>query len=119
MIGINGWELLVLAVIGLLVIGPDKLPGFAADAGRFLRQVRRMAIDARAEVTRELGPEFRDISLQDLDPRRFVTKHLLDGEDFDLGLGQDGDEGPARNRSDRDPGPGQGAERPPYDADAT
>jgi sec-independent protein translocase protein TatB len=95
MFGINGWEFVVLAVIALLVLGPEKLPKFAADAARTVRQLRRMASDARAEVTRELGPEFQDISLQDLNPRTFVSKHLLDDDDLDLGLGDD-DEAPAR-----------------------
>ena len=49
-------ELVALAVIALLVLGPDKLPRYAADAARVLRQVRRMASDAKAEVSRELGP---------------------------------------------------------------
>jgi sec-independent protein translocase protein TatB len=62
-------ELVALAVIALLVLGPDKLPRYAADAARVLRQVRRMASDAKAEVSRELGPELQDISMADLNPR--------------------------------------------------
>ena len=71
-------ELVALAVIALLVLGPDKLPRYAADAARMLRQVRRMASDAKAEVSRELGPELQDISMADLNPRSLVRKHLLD-----------------------------------------
>ncbi|RJK98037.1 sec-independent translocase [Vallicoccus soli] len=143
MFGINGWEIPVLAIIALLVLGPDKLPKFAADAARMIRQVRRMATDARDEVTRDLGPEFRDIDLQDLNPRRFVTKHLLEGDSF--GLDDDEPERPARRSSTAPrprsaaegtgrralgsggsggrPGgssvPGASGERPPYDLDAT
>ena len=76
-------ELVALAVIALLVLGPDKLPRYAADAARVLRQVRRMASDAKAEVSRELGPELRDISMADLNPRSLVRKHLLDPLDLD------------------------------------
>ena len=76
-------ELVALAVIALLVLGPDKLPRYAADAARVLRQVRRMASDARAEVSRELGPELQDISMADLNPRSLVRKHLLDPLDLD------------------------------------
>jgi sec-independent protein translocase protein TatB len=76
-------ELVALAVIALLVLGPDKLPHYAADAARVLRQVRRMASDARAEVSRELGPELQDISMADLNPRSLVRKHLLDPLDLD------------------------------------
>jgi sec-independent protein translocase protein TatB len=76
-------ELVALAVIALLVLGPDKLPRYAADAARVLRQVRRMASDAKAEVSRELGPELHDISMSDLNPRSLVRKHLLDPMDLD------------------------------------
>ena len=76
-------EFVALAVIALLVLGPDKLPRYAADATRMLRQVRRMASDAKAEVSRELGPELQDISMADLNPRSLVRKHLLDPLDLD------------------------------------
>ena len=76
-------ELVALAVIALLVLGPDKLPRYAADATRMLRQVRRMASDAKAEVSRELGPELQDISMADLNPRSLVRKHLLDSVGLD------------------------------------
>ena len=76
-------ELVALAVIALLVLGPDKLPRYASDAARVLRQVRRMASDAKSEVSRELGPELQDISMADLNPRSLVRKHLLDPLDLD------------------------------------
>jgi sec-independent protein translocase protein TatB len=77
-------ELIALAMIALLVLGPDKLPRYAADAARVLRQVRRMANDAKAEVSRELGPELQHISMTDLNPRTLVRKHLLEPEDLDV-----------------------------------
>jgi sec-independent protein translocase protein TatB len=76
-------ELIALAVIAMLVLGPDKLPRYAADAARVLRQVRRMANDAKSEMSRELGPELQDISMADLNPRRLVREHLLDPVDLD------------------------------------
>jgi sec-independent protein translocase protein TatB len=76
-------ELIALAVIAMLVLGPDKLPRYAADAARVLRQVRRMANDAKSEMSRELGPELQDISMADLNPRSLVRKHLLDPVDLD------------------------------------
>jgi sec-independent protein translocase protein TatB len=80
---IGALELVALAVIAMLVLGPDKLPRYAADAARVLRQVRRMANDAKTEMSRELGPELKDISMADLNPRSLVRKHLLDPVDLD------------------------------------
>ena len=54
-------EFLGLAVVALLVLGPDKLPKFAADAARFIHQLRKMANTARDDVRRELGPELQGI----------------------------------------------------------
>src|SRR6516165_9825247 len=71
-------KLLVLAVIALVVFGPHELPKIAAQAGRALRDLRRIAEGAKADLRDGLGPEFQDFEFEDLNPRRFVRKHLLD-----------------------------------------
>jgi sec-independent protein translocase protein TatB len=57
MIDLSVGKLLLLAVIALLVLGPEKLPGAARTAGAMLRRVRRGWDSVRAEVTRELEAE--------------------------------------------------------------
>lgn len=71
-------KLLMLAVIGLVVFGPDRLPGLATQAGRLLRELRRMAEGAKTELRDQLGPEFSEFDIADLNPKHFVRKHLLD-----------------------------------------
>jgi sec-independent protein translocase protein TatB len=71
-------KLLVLAVIALVVFGPHELPKIASQAGRALRDLRRIAEGAKADLREGLGPEFNDFDFEDLNPRRFVQKHLLD-----------------------------------------
>ena len=71
-------KLLVLAVIALIVFGPNELPRIASQAGRALRDLRRIAEGAKADLREGLGPEFQDFDFEDLNPRRFVQKHLLD-----------------------------------------
>lgn len=71
-------KLLVLAVIALVVFGPKDLPKIAAQAGRALRDLRRIAEGAKADLKEGLGPEFQDFEFEDLNPRRFVQKHLFD-----------------------------------------
>jgi sec-independent protein translocase protein TatB len=78
---LNVEKLLVLAAVGLVVLGPERLPKLAADAGRLLRAVRRFAQSATSELREELGPEFADLDLADLHPRRLVQKHLFDDPD--------------------------------------
>ena len=83
MFGIGPLELVVIAIVAVLVFGPDRLPEFARTAGRLLRQVRQMVSNAQNDLRNELGPEFADLELQDLNPRNFVRKHLLEGVDDD------------------------------------
>ena len=73
-------KLLVLAVIALIVFGPHELPKMARQAGRALRELRQIAEGAKADLREGLGPEFQDFDFDDLNPRRFVQKHLLDDE---------------------------------------
>jgi sec-independent protein translocase protein TatB len=82
---IGPMELLVLVVVGLIVLGPDRLPGLARDAARMLRTLREMATGARTQLRDELGPEFADLDLDDfrrLNPRTALQRAILGDEDL-------------------------------------
>ncbi|HEX6920132.1 MAG TPA: sec-independent translocase [Actinomycetes bacterium] len=113
MFDIGGTEFLALGVIALVVFGPDKLPKYAAEAARFLRDVRKLANSAREDVRRELGPELRDLDLSDLNPRTFVKRHVLDELDDDPPRPVPRQQSPAGGTPSASPGPA------PYDPDAT
>jgi sec-independent protein translocase protein TatB len=115
MFDIGMGEFLGLAVVALLVLGPDKLPKFAADAAKFIRQVRRMANTAREDVRREIGPELQGISLDDLNPRNALRKHVLDDLDLDA---EDDDERSGTTVEKGAPTKPQRAAAP-YDPDTT
>jgi sec-independent protein translocase protein TatB len=105
-----GWsELLVLAVIGLVIFGPDRLPKAAADAARALRELRKLARGAAADLKAELGPEMADLDLASLHPRRLVASVLDDDDDAAK---------PVSRPQALTPAVAPG-ESPPYDADAT
>jgi sec-independent protein translocase protein TatB len=112
-------KLLVLAVIAIIVFGPERLPKVAAQAGRALRELRRMAEGATNDLREGLGPEFSDFDVSDLDPRNFMRKHLLD----DLPGGGAGPAGAsattAAAAARSAPGMLAPEESPPYDAEAT
>jgi sec-independent protein translocase protein TatB len=71
-------KLLLLGVIALIIFGPERLPTMAAQAGRALRELRKMAEGAKSELQENLGPEFSQFDLADINPKHFVRKHLLD-----------------------------------------
>ncbi len=106
-------KILVLAVIALLIFGPDQLPKITRQAGQALRDLRRIAEAAKADLQEGLGPEFQDFDIADLHPRNFVRKHLWDEHD---GNGQSYTTEIPVPRGEPLLSPG---ESPPYDAEAT
>ncbi len=107
MFGVGLQEMVVIAFVAVLVFGPDRLPDLARQAGRMARQLRSFAHSARDELRTELGPEYSDLQLRDLDPRTIVRKHIMEAmnEPEDV-------ERPRKRRLRAD-------ETPPFDLDAT
>ncbi len=109
MFGVGLQELVLIAFVAVLVFGPDRLPDLAKQAGRMARQVRSFANSARDELRSELGPNYADLQLRDLDPRVLVRKHIMEAmheEDA-----KENDRGRLRPLTE--------GEVPPYDLDAT
>ncbi len=103
-------EIIIIAIIGLLVFGPERLPRAAADAAQWLKQIRSMASGARQELADSAGIDLKDTvdtvkSLQEFHPRRLASNLLKD----------DPDSGPASSAGPAEPP----AARPAFDPDAT
>ncbi|MFJ1889474.1 sec-independent translocase [Streptomyces sp. NPDC088170] len=88
-------ELVTLAVLAILLFGPDRLPEFIQNTAALIRKFREFSDNAKQEIRSELGPEFADFEFEDLHPKTFVRKHVLDGDGeggssgLGLGLGLD------------------------------
>jgi sec-independent protein translocase protein TatB len=85
-----GWgEMLVLLIAGLVILGPERLPGAIRWTSGTLRQARDYISGATSQLRDDLGPEFEDLreplsqlnKLRGMTPRAALTKHLLDGDD--------------------------------------
>ena len=85
-----GWgEMLLLVVAGLVILGPERLPGAIRWTSGALRQARDYISGATSQLREDLGPEFEDLreplgelrKLRGMTPRAALTKHLLDGDD--------------------------------------
>lgn len=84
--GINGGELLILAVLAVLILGPDKLPTYAQQLARLVKELRRMATGAREQLREEVGDEIADIDWRKLDPRQYDPRKIIKDallDDFD------------------------------------
>ena len=76
MFGIGMGEFLGLVVLGLFLVGPDKLPNAAKDFARFLHKVRNFTSYASRELKENLGPGFEDLDVKDLTPKNLAKKLL-------------------------------------------
>jgi sec-independent protein translocase protein TatB len=101
-------ELAVIALVAVVVLGPDKLPDLARQAAQLLHRARTLAHSARDELRTELGPEYADLQLRDLDPRTIVRKHISEAM-------ADVDREQAASRANTLPD----GQVPPYDVEAT
>jgi len=127
-----GWgEILVLIVVGLVVLGPERLPGAIRWTSSALRQARDYLSGMTTQLREDIGPEFDDLreplselqKLRGMTPRAALTKHLLDGDDslfkaFDRPVG-----GPAEHIAPQPvtppPSPQPVNGPAPFDTDAT
>ncbi|MGB3486119.1 MAG: Sec-independent protein translocase protein TatB [Mycobacterium sp.] len=85
-----GWgEMLLLVIIGLVVLGPERLPGAIRWTAGAVRQARDYVSGATSQLKQDLGTDFDDLreplselqKLRGMTPRAALTKHLLDGDD--------------------------------------
>ncbi|GFG67312.1 sec-independent protein translocase protein TatB [Mycobacterium kubicae] len=130
-----GWgEMLVLVVVGLVVLGPERLPGAIRWTASALRQARDYLSGVSSQLREDMGPEFDELrgqlgelqKLRGMTPRAALTKHLLDGDDSIFTGNFDR---PAANGTTPAPEPPPQAaeptqppavqERTPFDSDAT
>lgn len=117
MFGIGLAELAVIALVAVIVFGPDRLPELARSAGRLIRQLRALANSAQTQLREELGPEYADLKLTDLDPRVAIRKHILEVMDEDDQARREHPMELQRRKAAVDV-LGHG-ETPPYDVEAT
>jgi sec-independent protein translocase protein TatB len=80
MFNIGGGELLVIMLVALLVLGPDKLPGAAKQAGEFLTKMRSMSNDFRQEIKDAVPDEVLDLKREVDETRRSLQRTATDME---------------------------------------
>ncbi|KZX22265.1 twin-arginine translocase TatA/TatE family subunit [Rathayibacter tanaceti] len=86
MFGLTFDKLLIIGVIAVFVLGPDRLPYYASQLGQLVRKMRGFATQARERVKDEMGEEFNEVDWRKLDPRqydprRIIRDALLDDDD--------------------------------------
>ncbi|MEV0601184.1 sec-independent translocase [Streptomyces sp. NPDC050315] len=77
-------EMVALVILAVLIFGPDKLPKVIQDVTGFIRKVRQFSDSAKDDIRSELGPEFKDFEFEDLNPKNFVRKHVMEKDEYGL-----------------------------------
>ncbi|VXB60352.1 Twin-arginine translocation protein TatB [Arthrobacter sp. 9AX] len=75
--GINGPEFFLLLIIGVLVIGPQRLPEYTQKLANLVKEVRRMASGAREQIKEEVGIDIDDVDWKKYDPRQYDPRRII------------------------------------------
>jgi len=83
--GLTFDKLLIIGIVAVFLLGPERLPHYASQLARLVKTVRSMANGAKDRMREEMGPDFDDIDWKKLDPRqydprRIIREALLDDE---------------------------------------
>ncbi|KNH16936.1 preprotein translocase subunit TatA [Arthrobacter sp. ZBG10] len=77
MFGINGPEFFLLLIIGILVIGPQRLPEYTQKLANLVKEVRRMASGAREQIKEEVGIDIDEVDWKKYDPRQYDPRRII------------------------------------------
>ncbi|UOE45618.1 twin-arginine translocase TatA/TatE family subunit [Agromyces larvae] len=77
MFGLTFEKLLIIGVIAVFLLGPERLPHYAAKLGQFVRSMRDFANGAKDRVREEMGPDFDDVDWKQLDPRQYDPRRII------------------------------------------
>lgn len=111
---INGQEFVILLLVAVVVIGPERLPRYAREFRGWVTRVRDLVSETRASVRDELGDT---VDFAALDPRQFDPRHIVrDVLSEPAPVTSERSDGRAARRRSAHLAPGA---VPPFDADAT
>lgn len=77
MFGLTFDKLLIIGVIAVFVLGPERLPHYASQLAKLVRSVRGLANGARDRMREEMGPEFDEVDWKKLDPRQYDPRRII------------------------------------------
>jgi sec-independent protein translocase protein TatB len=116
--GIQGGEFIVLLVVALLVIGPERLPEYSAKLAKLVRQLRGLADTAKVQLREQMGPDFDDVDWKQYDPRQYDPRRIV--REALLDEGSDDDAPPKDFKAPSSFKPHYDPTKPtPFDEDAT
>ena len=77
MFGLTFDKLLIIGVIAVFLLGPERLPYYASQLARLVRTLRDLASGAKDRMREEMGPEFDEVDWRKLDPRQYDPRRII------------------------------------------
>jgi sec-independent protein translocase protein TatB len=75
--GLSFDKLLIIGLIAVFLLGPERLPYYASQLARLVRSLRDMANGAKDRMREEMGPDFDEIDWKQLDPRQYDPRRII------------------------------------------
>ncbi|MGB3764535.1 MAG: twin-arginine translocase TatA/TatE family subunit [Ornithinimicrobium sp.] len=77
MLNLGSGEIFLILILAVVILGPSKLPEYAASLARLVRTLRDMAEGAKTQIKEEMGPAFDDVNWDQLDPRQYDPRRIV------------------------------------------
>lgn len=118
MFGLSSEKILILLVLAVFILGPERLPQYARAFAQFIKKMRAMANSAQAQMKDELGEGFEDLDWKKLDPRQYDPRRIIREAllEDDSEAVKHSDLNQVKTRSQANLKPGESA---PYDPEST
>lgn len=83
--GLNFEKLLLIGLIAVLLVGPDRLPQYAETFARLVRRAGEYLRETKTRVREEMGPDIDDVDWRKLDPRQYDPRRIIRDALFEEG----------------------------------
>lgn len=77
MFGLTPEKILIILVIAAFIIGPQRLPGYAATLARWVRSLKGLITSSQERIQREMGVDAEEIDWKKLDPRQYDPRRII------------------------------------------
>lgn len=77
MFGLTFEKILLIGIVAVFLLGPERLPHYAAQLARLVKQLRNLANGAKDRMRDEMGPDFDDVDWKKLDPRQYDPRRII------------------------------------------
>lgn len=77
MFGLSGEKLLILGLLAVFILGPERLPGYAKSLANLVKSLRKMSENAKSQLKEELGDEYEEVDWRKLDPRQYDPRRIV------------------------------------------